>query len=100
MIHPIAGNTIRVKRVNCQLVTTSVPKYIKINIGFLISISRELVIEFSTSPTSPLIRAMISPLRSSEKKPNGKLITFEYTKIRISRTTPVRNGIITADDAK
>ena len=63
-------------------------------------ISKELVMEFSTSPTSPLIRAMISPFLSSEKKDIGRRITLAYTIIRISRTTPVRNGIITAEEAK
>ena len=69
-------------------------------IGLFINMSNELLIEFSTSPTSPLIRAIISPFLSSEKKPIGKRITFAYTMIRISLTTPVRNGIITAEDAK
>ena len=32
----------------------------------------ELVREFSTTVTSALIRAIMSPLRSSEKKLNGK----------------------------
>ena len=77
MIHPIPGTTNNVNKVSCQLVIINVPKYMTIRIGFLINISNELVIEFSTSPTSPLIRAMMSPLRSSEKKPNGKLITLE-----------------------
>ena len=36
------------------------------------SISMEAVMEFSTSFTSPLIRAMMSPLRSCEKKPIGR----------------------------
>ena len=97
---PIPGNTIIVKRVNCQLTVTNVTKYIIIRIGLFINISKELVMEFSTSPTSPLIRAMISPFLSSEKKDIGRRITLAYTIIRISRTTPVRNGIITAEEAK
>ena len=40
--------------------------------GFLISMSRVLVMEFSTSWTSPLMRAMMSPLRSWLKKPMGR----------------------------
>ncbi len=43
-----------------------------ISIGFLINISIEPVIEFSTSCTSPLILAMMSPFFSSEKKPRGR----------------------------
>ncbi len=98
--HPIPGTTNRVNRVSCQLVASKVPKYITIKIGFLMSMSSELVMEFSTSPTSPLMRAMISPFRSSEKKRNGRRITLLYTMMRISRTTPVRKGIMTADEAK
>ena len=97
---PIPGNTTIVKRVNCQLVMTSVAKYRIIIIGLFINISNELVMEFSTSPTSPLIRAIISPFLSSEKNDIGRRITLAYTIIRISRTTPVRNGIITAEEAK
>ena len=40
------------------------------------SISMEPAMEFSTSTTSPLIRAMMSPLRSLEKKPRGRLSTL------------------------
>ena len=69
-------------------------------IGFFMSISREVTIEFSTSLTSPVIRAMMSPLRSFEKKPMGRPTTLSYTFVRMSRTTPVRNGMIAADEPK
>ena len=36
------------------------------------SISIDPVMEFSTSCTSPLILAMMSPFFSSEKKPSGR----------------------------
>ena len=39
-------------------------------------ISSELMIEVSISFTSPDTRAMISPLRSSEKKPSGSSVIF------------------------
>lgn len=42
--------------------------------GILMSISRLPVTEFSISPTSPLIRAMMSPLRSSLKKESGRRV--------------------------
>ena len=71
-----------------------------IKIGFFNSMSSELVIEVSTSFTSPLMRAMMSPFRSSEKKPKGSDTTFLYTKIRMSLTTPVRRGIMMADEPK
>ena len=79
---------------------TSVVKYMMMRIGFLISISIELVIEVSISVTSPLIRAMMSPFFSSEKKASGRLTTFLYTFTRISLTTPVRSGIIMAAEPK
>ena len=41
------------------------------SMGFLNSMSRLDIIELSISCTSPLMRAMMSPLRSSEKKPSG-----------------------------
>ena len=78
----------------------SVVKYDIIRIGFLSNISSELVIEFSISLTSPLILAMMSPFLSDEKKFSGRYIIFEYTNVLMSRTTPVLNGIITADDPK
>ena len=97
---PSTGMTQIVKSVSSQLMYTKVPKYITMNIGFLMSMSREVTIEFSTSETSPVIRAMMSPLRSFEKKPIGKLTTLSYTFVRISRTIPVRNGMIAADEPK
>ena len=74
--------------------------YITMRIGFLISISSEPVTLFSISVTSPLMRAMISPLRSSEKKERGNEMILWYTEIRMSRTIPVRIGTITAAEAK
>ena len=41
-------------------------------IGFLKSMSSDDMMLFSTSCTSPLIRAMMSPLRSSLKNPNER----------------------------
>ena len=68
--------------------------------GFLMSMSSDVTIEFSTSLTSPVMRAMISPLRSFEKKPMGRLTTLSYSLVRKSLTIPVRNGIIAADEPK
>ena len=51
---------------------SSVAKYAIMRMGFLKSMSSELIMEFSISCTSPLILAMMSPLRSSEKKPIGR----------------------------
>ena len=56
--------------------------------------------EFSTSLMSPLILAMMSPLRSWEKNPRGRLRILRYISLLISLTTPVRIGTITAEDPK
>ena len=68
-----------------------------IMIGFLNIMSSEVMIEFSTSATSPVIRDMMSPLRSLVKKPIGRLTTLRYTKLRMSRTTPPRKGMMQAE---
>ena len=64
------------------------------------SMSSDDMIELSTSPTSPVIRAMMSPLRSSEKKPRGNDVILRYSWLRMSRTMPVRIGMIDADERK
>ena len=68
--------------------------------GLRSSMSMELVREFSTAVTSALMRAMMSPLRSSEKKLRGSFSTLLYTSMRMSRTIPVRSGTMTAEEAK
>ena len=60
--------------------------------GSLNSISNVDMILASTSFTSLVMRDMTSPLRSSVKKPIGKLTTFLYNCARKSRSTPVRIG--------
>ena len=65
------GTNTSVNNVSCHDMTSSVEKYAMMRMGFLNNMSSDDIIEFSTSATSPLIRAMISPLRSSEKNPNG-----------------------------
>ena len=71
-----------------------------IRMGFLNNISRLAMMDVSISCTSPLIRAMMSPLRSSLKKPQGSEVIFWYSWLRISRTTPVLMGMMVADDKK
>ena len=46
------------------------------------------------------MRAMRSPLRSSEKKPSESDVILQYIWLRMSRTTPVRMGMMAADDKK
>ena len=62
--------------------------------------SRVLIIEVSTSLMSPLMRAMMSPLRSWEKNPRGSARILSYSSLLMSLTTPVRIGIITAEEPK
>ena len=52
------------------------------------------MIEFSISATSPLMRAITSPLRSEVKKPMGSDTILSYTSSRMSRTMPLRSGIM------
>ena len=86
-----------VKSVSSQLMNSSIEKYAMMSIGFLKSMSSDDIIEFSISPTSPVILAMMSPLRSSVKKPSGSDVIFLYSWLRMSRTMPVRMGIIDAE---
>ena len=100
MIHPARGSTTSTNRVIFQLMVNRVMKHTSKAIGLRISMSMELVSEFSTTVTSALIRAMMSPFRSSEKKLSGRRSTLLYTWMRISRTIPVRSGTMTAEEAK
>ena len=100
IIHPARGATTITKSVICQLTVSMVKKHTMMAMGWRMSMSILLVMEFSTAPTSADIRAMMSPLRSSLKKLSGSFSTFSYTSIRMSRTTPVRSGIMMADEAK
>ena len=72
----------------------------RMKIGFLITMSSELVMDESTSLTSVDTRARISPFRSSEKKARGSARIFLYMFTRISRTIPVLMGMRHADPAK
>ena len=88
------------KRVSSQLRKKSVKRVTTMAMGFLMSISRELDRAVSRPLTSELMREMMSPLRSSEKKLKGRLITLLYTCMRMSRTTPVRKGMSVAAEPK
>ena len=69
---PATGSSTNTKIVSCQLITIIMPRHTTIIIGFLNIISSDAMMEFSTSATSPDIRAITSPLRSLEKKPMGR----------------------------
>ena len=95
-----AGIATSTKSVSSQLRKKRVNSVTTMAMGFLMSISSELESEVSSPLTSLLIRDMMSPLRSSEKKLSGNPITLLYTCMRMSRTTPVRKGISVAAEPK
>jgi hypothetical protein len=70
---PATGKTSRMNSVMLGLMTSIATSKTRIMIGFFRNISSEDMIEFSTSLTSPVMREMMSPLRSSEKKGRASL---------------------------
>ena len=62
--------------------------------GCWMSVEMAEVTEFSTIWMSVLIRTMMSPFLSAEKKLRGSRITLLYISMRMSRTTPVLSGIM------
>ena len=71
MIKPATGSKMNTKSVSCQLTKSIIARHTTIMMGFLNIMSSDIITEFSTSVTSPLMRAITSPLRSLEKKPMG-----------------------------
>ena len=73
MMKPAMGRRVNTKMVNSQLTRIIIVRHAKIMIGFLNIRSRLDMMLFSTSVTSPLMRAITSPLRSLLKKPMGRV---------------------------
>jgi hypothetical protein len=73
---PVTGNRTSTNIVSCQLIITIVIREMIMIGGFLKNMSSELIMDASTSETSPVMRAMISPFFSSVKKPIGRLTVF------------------------
>ena len=71
---PAIGKSTNTNIVSCQLTTIIMVRHTTIMMGFLNIMSSDAMMELSTSVTSPLIRAITSPLRSFEKKPMGRLV--------------------------
>ena len=94
MSHAAGGVTMSTKTVSCQLTVKSVTKQIMMAMGCWMRVEMADVTEFSTICMSVLMRTMMSPLRSAEKKLSGRRITLLYMSMRMSRTTPVLSGII------
>ena len=76
MSSPATGKRTSTNSVSCHEIVNSVIRYTIIIIGSLNNISNVDMILASTSLTSLVIRDITSPLRSSVKKPIGKLTTF------------------------
>ena len=58
--------------------TTIITRHTMIMMGFLKNISSDDIIEFSISATSPVIRAITSPLRASVKNEMGRFRILSY----------------------
>ncbi len=71
------------------------PRHTSIITGFLKIMSSDDIMEFSISATSPLMRAIMSPLRSEVKKPMGSDTILLNMVLRMSRTMPLRIGTTT-----
>ena len=94
MSHAAGGVTTSTKTVNCQLTVKRVTKQMMMAMGCWMRVEMAEVTEFSTIWMSVLMRTMMSPLRSAEKKLRGSRITLLYMSMRMSRTTPVLSGIM------
>ena len=64
---PASGSSTSTNTVSCHDTAIIITRQTIIITGFLKIMSSEAIIEFSTSATSPLMRAMTSPLRSPVK---------------------------------
>ena len=91
---PANGRSMNTNSVSCHEIIIIVPRHTIIITGFLNIMSSDAMMEFSISATSPLMRAITSPLRSEVKNEMGRAVILSYTKLRMSRTIPERSGIM------
>ncbi len=92
---PAIGRSTITKSVSCHDIAIIVPRHTSIITGFLKIMSSDDIMEFSISATSPLMRAIMSPLRSEVKKPMGSDTILLNMVLRMSRTMPLRIGTTT-----
>ena len=64
--------------VSCHDMATIMTRHTIIITGFLNIMSSDAITEFSISATSPVIRAITSPLRESVKNAIGSLTILSY----------------------
>ena len=69
---PAMGSRMNTKMVSCHDMASIMPRHTMIMTGFLNIMSSDDMMEFSISFTSPLMRAITSPLCSAVKKPMGR----------------------------
>ncbi len=72
------GNKRNTKTVSCHEITIMAVMHTIIITGFLNIMSSDAMMEFSISATSPLMRAIMSPLRSVVKKDIGRRVILSY----------------------
>ena len=73
MTVPATGSSMSTKRVSFHDIMIIITRQTMIMMGFLNSMSSDAMMEFSISATSPVMRAMTSPLRSLVKYDMGSL---------------------------
>ncbi len=76
MARPAMGRSMNTNMVSCHDMATIMVRHTMIITGFLKNMSSDDIMENSISATSPLIRAMTSPLRSEVKNPMGSTVTL------------------------
>ena len=92
MSHAAGGVTMRTKTVSCQLTEKRVMKQMMMAMGCWMRVEMAEVTELSTICMSVLMRTMMSPFLSAEKKLRGRRMILLYMSMRMSRTTPVESG--------
>ena len=74
MTYPATGSRMKTKIVSCHEMTSIIEMQAMIITGFLNIMSSEAMTDDSISATSPLMRAMTSPLRSAVKNEMGSVV--------------------------
>ena len=79
MMKPAIGSRTSTNTVSCHEMANMVARQAMIMMGFLNIMSRLCIMEFSISATSPLMRAITSPLRADVKNEMGRDIILLNT---------------------
>ncbi len=76
---PASGRSISTNIVSCHEMMIIITRQTMIIMGFLNIMSSDAMMEFSISPTSPVMRAITSPLRSWVKNEIGRATILSNT---------------------